>query len=80
MRDIKDYHTSQVTYIDIISSSEENDIAGNNSNNLDYVRTDLDAHANMVVLGENFHVTNYAGRTAEVQPFPQDISRYNKCQ
>ena len=34
-----------------------------------FERTDLDTHANMVVLGRNCHVVNYLGKTAEVHPF-----------
>ena len=34
-----------------------------------FERTDLDTHANMVVLGRNCHVVNYSGKTAEVHPF-----------
>ena len=66
MRDVTDYHASQIMSLAIFSSSEENDIDNNVNNNLNYTRTDFDAHANMVVLGKNYHVTNCTGRTAEV--------------
>ena len=64
MQDITDYRTKQVMSIDIISSSEENDIDDNNNNNLDYARIYFDAHANIVVLGKNCHITNHTGRKA----------------
>ena len=49
---------------------EQNDIDNDINNNLNYTKTDFNIYANIVVLGKNFHITNYTSRIAEVQPFP----------
>ena len=49
-----------------IVASEENE------DSTYFERTDLDIHANMVVLGRNCHVVNYQEKTVEVHPFSPD--------
>ena len=46
----------------IVSSAE-------NEKSTYFERTDLDTHANTVVLGRQCHVLNCSGKTAEVHPF-----------
>ena len=50
-----------------ISSVEEG-----SSNNNKLHRTELDSHANMVVIGKNVTILNETGRYAEVAPFTPD--------
>ena len=50
-----------------ISSVEE----GSSNNNKPH-RTELDSHANMVVIGKNVTILNETGRYAEVAPFTPD--------
>ena len=38
-----------------------------------YPRTELDSHANMIVLGHNSFVFESTGRTCNVQPFSTDL-------
>ena len=38
------------------------------------LRTELDSHANMVVVGRNATIINDTGRTVEVSPFAPDYS------
>ena len=73
MWDITDYYTSQVIFLVIVLLLEENDIDNKISNNLDYTRAEFNTHANMMVLGKNYYITNYTGRTAEVEPFLLEI-------
>ena len=37
--------------------------------------TQLDSHANMVVVGENATIIAPTGKTADVRPFSEDLSR-----
>ena len=46
-------------------STEHED--GNNI--IEKSRTDLDSHANVVVLGKHSYIVNYTGKTAKVHPF-----------
>ena len=42
-------------------------------------RTDLDSHANMVVVGKHAAIINDAGRRAEVSPFTPDYEALSKA-
>ena len=50
-----------------------------NNNNLDCLRTYLDMHASVVVLGKIFHATNYSERKVEVQPFSTGHKSFHEC-
>ena len=54
-RSVKDYHASQTNHTEIISSCKEINNMEDNNNNLDCVRTYLDTHASVVVLGKIFY-------------------------
>ena len=49
----------------VVASKENEDSAY-------FERTDLDAHANMIVLGKNCYVVKCSRKTAEVNPFSPD--------
>ena len=56
----------------ILSASCDND------DNIDNYRTDLDTHANIVVLRKNCYITRDIGRIAEVQPFSPEYEALQK--
>jgi len=66
-------YASNIIYNNIILS-----VSSNNDNNIDNYITDLDTHANMVVLGKNCYVTRDTGRIAEVQPFSLEYKALQK--
>lgn len=47
-------------------------VAAEDNDSTYFERTDLDDHANMVVLGRKCYIVDLLGRTAEVHPFSPD--------
>ena len=41
-------------------------------------RSELDSHANMIVVGYNSYIISYSGRTADVSPFSPDYDALQK--
>ena len=66
-RVVPNAHTTEVMLLPTLDMDESSDDA----------RTDLDCHANMVVLGSNSFVFESTGRTCNVKPFASDISTVN---
>ncbi len=56
----------------IAAASDENENEINNDAKDSNSRTELDSHANMVVVGNNCLIIEWSGRTAVVNPFTPD--------
>ena len=49
--------------------------AGANGNDEEVASTQLDSHANMVVVGKHATVFGHSGKSADVRPFSSDCSK-----
>jgi hypothetical protein len=66
---LNEYTSHMVSTALIAAASDDNDDAHKMSAKDTNSRTELDSHANMVVVGNNCLVIEWSGRTAVVNPF-----------